>query len=293
MKIIAHRKIFYSISILLVGASLAALAFRGLNFGPDFTGDAVLDGFYANSRPALDDIRKGFDEAKIEVVALESRGDKGIFLRTRFLDETNHQEVLRVLKSKGEFTEQSFVSHGPTVGKQLRRNAIIAILLTLFAIICFIAYAFRQVSRPVSSWIYGLVAIIALGHDLAIPTGLFSWFGYQIDSLYISALLTVLGFSVHDTIVVFDRLRENLRKSAGGSFADIAERSLRETIVRSINTSLTTILALSAVYFFGGATTQPFALALIVGIGVGTYSSIFIATPLLVTIEGWKDKKRS
>ncbi|MSR76187.1 MAG: protein translocase subunit SecF [Candidatus Ryanbacteria bacterium] len=293
MKIIANRKIFYSVSIILVGVSLFALVTRGLNFGPDFTGDAVLDGIYTNSRPALDDIRIGFDEAKIELVALEERGDNGIFLRTRFLDEVNHQEVLRVLKSKGEFTEQSFVSHGPTVGKQLRRNAITAILVTLFAIICFIAYAFRQVSRPVSSWIYGLVAVIALGHDLAVPTGLFAWFGYQIDSLYISALLTVLGFSVHDTIVVFDRLRENLRKSTGGSFADIAERSLRETIVRSINTSMTTILALGAVYFFGGETTQPFALALIVGIAVGTYSSIFIATPLLVTIEGWKNKKRS
>ncbi|MEK7631121.1 MAG: protein translocase subunit SecF [Patescibacteria group bacterium] len=291
MKIIANRKIFYIFSIILVAASLGALVAKGLNFGPDFTGDAVLDGVYANSRPALDDIRKGFDEAQIEVIAFEARGDNGIFLRTRFLDEANHQEVLRVLKSKGEFTEQGFVSHGPTVGKQLRRNAITAIIVTLLAIVCFIAYAFRQVSRPVSSWIYGLVAVVALGHDLAVPTGLFAWFGYQIDSLYISALLTVLGFSVHDTIVVFDRLRENLRKSSGGSFADIAERSLRETIVRSINTSMTTILALSAVYFFGGETTQPFALALIVGIAVGTYSSIFIATPLLVTIEGWKNKK--
>lgn len=276
----------------MVAASFGALAMRGLNFGPDFTGDAVLDGAYANGRPAFDDIRASFSEAQIEIITLESRGDNSIFLRTRFLDEANHQEVLRVLKSKGEFTEQSFISHGPTVGKQLRRNAIIAILVTLFAIICFIAYAFRQVSRPVSSWVYGVVAIIALGHDLAVPTGLFAWFGYQVDSLYISALLTVLGFSVHDTIVVFDRLRENLRKSTGGSFTEVAERSLRETIVRSINTSMTTILALSAVYFFGGESTQPFALALIVGIGVGTYSSIFIATPLLVTIEGWKSKKR-
>ncbi len=293
MKIIAHRKIFYALSAILVGASLAALVIRGLNFGPDFTGDAVLEGSYTNSRPALDDIRKDFEGAQIEVIALEVRGDSGIFFRTRFLDETRHQEVLRVFKSKGEFIEHSFISHGPTVGKQLRRNAIIAIFVTLFAIICFIAYAFRQVSRPVSSWVYGVVAVIALGHDLAVPTGLFAWFGYQIDSLYISALLTVLGFSVHDTIVVFDRLRENLRKSSGGSFTDIAERSLRETIVRSINTSVTTILALGAVYFFGGATTQPFALALIVGIAIGTYSSIFIATPLLVTIEQWKGKKRS
>lgn len=291
MKIIAHRKIFYSISILLVAAALSALVTKGLNFGPDFTGDAVLDGVYTNSRPALDDVRKSFSDARIELVALETRGDNGIFVRTRFLDEANHQEVLRVLQSKGEFVEQSFVSHGPTVGRQLRRNAITAILLTLFAIICFIAYAFRQVSRPVSSWIYGLVAVVALAHDVTIPTGLFAWLGYQIDSLYISALLTVLGFSVHDTIVVFDRLRENLRKASGGSFADIAERSLRETIVRSINTSMTTILALGAVYFFGGETTQPFALALIIGISVGTYSSIFVATPLLVTIERWRAKK--
>ncbi len=291
MKIIANRTFFYSFSIILVVASLLALAINGLNFGPDFTGDAVLEGVYVGARPSLDDMRKSFDGKDIDIIALEEKGQNGVFFRTRFLDEAGHQNILNTFKSKGEFIEQGFVSHGPTVGKQLRRNAVVAILVTLLAIICFIAYAFRQVSRPVSSWIYGVVAVVALGHDLAVPTGLFALLGYQIDSLYISALLTVLGFSVHDTIVVFDRLRENLRKSSGGSFADIAERSLRETIVRSINTSLTTILALSAVYFFGGEATQPFALALIVGIAVGTYSSVFIATPLLVTIEGWKNKK--
>ncbi|MEK7649960.1 MAG: protein translocase subunit SecF [Patescibacteria group bacterium] len=293
MKIISYRSIFYTISLVVVGASLAGLLVNGLNFGPDFTGEATLEGAFSTSRPNLDELRQGLQSANIEVVALQGRGQNDIFLRTRFLDEQSHQEVLRVFNSKGEFTEQSFVSHGPSVGRQLRRNAITAILLTLLAIVCFIAYAFRHVSRPVSSWIYGIIAIVALIHDVAIPTGLFAWLGYQIDSLFISALLTVLGFSVHDTIVVFDRVRENLRRSSGGSFADIAERSLRETFVRSVNTSLTTMLALAAVYFFGGETTKNFSLALLIGIGVGTYSSIFIATPLLVTAERWLHKRSS
>jgi preprotein translocase subunit SecF len=168
--------------------------------------------------------------------------------------------------------------------------------LIILAIVLFIAYAFRKVSEPISSWKYGIVAIIALLHDVIIPTGVFAvlghFKGFEIDTLFITALLVVLGFSVHDTIVVFDRVRENLRHaSAKKPFDQIVGESISQTFTRSINTSLTTLLALVVLYFVGGPSTQHFSLALIIGIIAGTYSSVFIGSPLLVTIWKWQDKK--
>ncbi len=296
MSIVQRRKIFYIFSGLLFVAALLSLAIYGMNFGSDFTGDARFDLVYSDSRPEEADIRQILESANIKVLAITLDGDLGYLIRTPNLTEDDHQRALLALRTKGALTEKTFVSTGPTVGTQLRRNAIIAIAVAIFAIVAYITFAFRKVSRPIASWIYGVIAIVALLHDVIIPTGLFSFFEIEIDSLFVSALLTVLGFSIHDTIVVFDRIRENLRKSTrladgrAGDFEEIVGRSLKETITRSINTSLTTVLALLAVYFFGGATTKNFALALISGIIVGTYSSIFIASPLLVTVERWKRK---
>lgn len=295
MNIVRSRKIFYLISGMFVAASLASLALRGINFGADFTGDARLEIEFREARPAKDAVVKAVADAGGRAAILTEAGERGYIIRTNYLTEEEHTRIVDAIGGLGEFSERGFTSIGPSVGRQLRRNALFAIAIALLAIVFFIAFAFRHVSKPVSSWIYGIVAIIALAHDISIPTGLFSFLQIEIDSLFVSALLTVLGFSIHDTIVVFDRVRENLRKSggappAGGKFEEIVGRSLKETITRSINTSMTTVLALAAIYFFGGATTKDFALALIIGIVVGTYSSICIASPLLVTYNAWREK---
>ena len=188
---------------------------------------------------------------------------------------------------------------GPTVGAQLKTDSIEAIALVLLCILLFIAFAFRKVSKPISSWMYGLMAIVGLCHNVLVTCGFFALLGHltgaQIDTLFVTALLTVLGFSVHDTIVVFDRVRENLRinqeKGRKEDFAETAGRALSQTFTRSINTSLTVLLTLLALYFLGPQSTQIFALTLLVGIIAGTYSSIFLATPLLVEIEVRRRKK--
>jgi preprotein translocase subunit SecF len=193
-------------------------------------------------------------------------------------------------------TETEFNSVGPVLGAEAARKAIVSILLVIAAIVLFIAYAFRKVSEPVSSWKYGLTAIIALVHNIIIPIGLFAilghFKGYEVDTLFVTALLVVLGFSVHDNIVVFDRVRENLHTSGTKkSFDQVVGDSISQTFTRSVNTSLTTLLALVVLYFVGGAATQHFSLALIVGIAAGTYSSIFIGSPLLVTLQKMQVKK--
>lgn len=291
MSIIKYRKFFYLFSGALFALSIASLLIHGLNLGIDFKGDARMDVRFKNEVPPLSDIQGALGNAGITVVSINPDADNRVLIRMNYLTEEAHQKALEALRSKGDIEEKSFISTGPSIGSQLRRNAITAIIFALVAIIVYIAWAFRKVSRPVSSWVYGVIAVVALFHDLMIPTGLFSLLHIEVDSLFVTALLTVLGFSVHDTIVVFDRLRENLRRSGTARFEELAGRSLNETITRSINTSLTTVLSLAAVYFFGGVATQHLALALIVGIIAGTYSSIFIATPLLVTVERWKQGK--
>jgi len=183
-------------------------------------------------------------------------------------------------------TELRFDSIGPSLGKELQRKAFYAIVIVLLAIIAYIAYAFRKVSQPVKSWKYGLAAIIALAHDILIVTGIYTilghFLGYQADSLFITALLTILGFSVHDTIVTLDRIRENLHRHQEETFETVVNRSINETIIRSINTSLTTFFVLLTIFLFGGKNIQSFALTLMLGIIIGTYSSIFIASPLLI-----------
>jgi preprotein translocase subunit SecF len=188
---------------------------------------------------------------------------------------------------------------GPTIGEELRNKAFIALALVLTAILFFIAFAFRKVSQPVSSWMYGLIALLTLGFDVLTPIGFFAFLGYltgaQVDVLFVTAVLTVLGYSVHDTIVVFDRVRENLsinqERGKREPFPETAGRSLNQTFVRSMTTSLTTVLALTALFLLGPDSTRDFSLMLLIGIIAGTYSSIFLATPLLVAVEEWRRKK--
>ena len=189
---------------------------------------------------------------------------------------------------------------GPIIGLELRNKAFIALGLVLVCILLFIAFAFRHVSRPVSSWVYGLIALVTLVHDVIVPVGFYAFLGHfagaQVDTLFVTAVLTVLGFSIHDTIVVFDRVRENLRindeKGRHEPFDNIAGKSLNQTFIRSINTSLTVVLTLVILTVLGPASTRDFALTLLVGIIAGTYSSIFLATPLLTVVAARKKGKK-
>ncbi len=195
-------------------------------------------------------------------------------------------------KQVGEFQETRFDSVGPVVGKELTRNAFYQLILVSLGIVLYLAYAFRRVPRPVTSWRFGWSAIVALIHDLLVVLGVFSLLGHfkgvEIDSMFVTAMLTVLGFSVHDTIVVFDRIRENLKVYAGQSIEFVVNHSIAQTIVRSLNTSLTVLFVLLALLLFGGETIRWFVFALFIGVIVGTYSSIFIASPVLVLWQRWK-----
>jgi preprotein translocase subunit SecF len=217
-------------------------------------------------------------------------------LRFRETDEATHQNVVKTLldealKNKIQFEERRFSSIGPTIGAELKQKSIKAIIIVILGISLYIAWAFRKVSQPINSWRYGVVTLIALFHDLIIPIGLFAYLGHfygvEVGANFIVALLVILGFSVHDTIVVFDRIRENLKRYSQLNFVSLVNQSISETLVRSLNTSLTVLLTLAALYFFGGESLKYFMLALIVGIFSGTYSSIFIAAPLLVTWLGF------
>ncbi|MEK7173880.1 MAG: protein translocase subunit SecF [Patescibacteria group bacterium] len=292
MDYIKLSKISYAVSGALVFASFAALFLWGLPLGIDFIGGSLMELEFADSAPEQSIVHERIAPLELGDVQIQRSGEKGLLLRMRDINEDTHQRMLAVLRAPDtEFTEKQFVSIGPVIGNELTKKALWALLLVLVMIVAYIALVFRHVSRPLSSWKYGIVAIIALVHDVAIPIGLFVFLGkfYQVEisALFVSALLTILGFSVHDTIVVFDRIRENLQKRRGGSFEETINISIHETVARSINTSLTLLLVLLTLFFFGGESTKYFSLALIVGTVVGVYSSIFIASPLLATWHQW------
>jgi preprotein translocase subunit SecF len=232
-------------------------------------------------------------------VLVQPTGDTGYIIKTRDITEAEHLSILSLLATGGQkIEEKSFNSVGPSVGAELTRKAIIAIVLVSLAIICFIAFAFRRVSKPVSSWRYGFIAIVTLLHDVIIPVGMFvvlsHYYGAELDTLFVVAVLTILGLSVSDTIVIFDRIRENLKNATGNvkdKFSEIVGVSVEQSFARSIATSLTVILVLLALFFFGPSTTRYFALMLTTGMFFGTYSSIFLASPLLVWVEELQNKK--
>lgn len=218
-------------------------------------------------------------------------------MRFKEVSQSDRTALINDLKKEvdPDISEMKFESVGPILGKELQQKTATAILISIIAIIIYIAFAFRKVSYPIKSWKYGVIGIIALIHNILITIGVFSLLGgllnVEVDMLFITALLTILGYSINDTIVIYDRIRENLRR-INGNFEDIINTSLNETMRRSINTTITTLLSLIAVFFFGGDTIKMFALALIIGIGVGAYASIFIASPLLVDLHNLENKKK-
>ncbi|MEI7709469.1 MAG: protein translocase subunit SecF [bacterium] len=300
MFVIKYKKIFISISALLVVLSISALFVFGLNVGIDFKGGTLAEVVYTGDRPTQDALKAPLEALNFGSVLLQPTGDKGYIIKSRSLDATEHVALSKVLSQNGnsKVEEKSFDSIGPSVGRELTRKAIVAIILVSFAIICFIAYAFRKVSKPVSSWRYGIIAILTLLHDVAIPVGIFTvlshYYGVEVDTLFVVAVLTILGLSVSDTIVIFDRIRENLKNQHGAKnidFGEIVGRSLDQSYVRSISTSLTVILVLLSLVFYGPVSTKYFALMLTAGMFFGTYSSIFLASPMLVWVQELQDKR--
>lgn len=299
MFIVRNRKIFYTFSGILVILSLFAIIRFGFTVGIDFKGGSLLEIAYTTNRPSVEALTPVLKAQDLGDYSLRPTGDLGYVLRMK--EVTNAQEEIIVqslsIGSTSPLTVKQFTSIGPLLGQESRNKSFLAIGLVLLAIVLFIAFAFRQVSKPVSSWMYGIVAVIGLIHNIIIPTGVFAALGHfrgtEIDTLFVTALLVILGFSVHDTIVVFDRIRENLRHDGGGrkTFAEIVGESISQTFTRSINTSLTVVFPLIVLYFIGSASTQNFVLALLIGVIAGTYSSIFIGSPLLVTIAGWRANK--
>jgi len=300
MFIIKHKKIFLSISATLVGLSILSFFVLGFNVGIDFKGGALVEVVYVDERPTQESLNEIVKPLDLGAVLIQPTGEKGLIIKSRDLSEEEHSALLQTL-SMGKIdalTETNFNSIGPSVGRELTRKAIIAVVLVLLAIICFIAFAFRKVSRPVSSWRYGLIAIVSLIHDVIVPIGLFTifshFYGVELDTLFVVAVLTILGLSVADTIVIFDRIRENLKEEENISktnFQEVVGRSLEQSYMRSIATSLTVILVLLSLFFFGPVTTKYFALMLTAGMFFGTYSSIFLAPPLLVLVEEWQVEK--
>ncbi len=289
--IVENRKIFYAISGIFVAVSVIASALWGLQFGIDFKGGSILEINYS-ALPDLNSVSDSLKPLELNDLKISPLGSNSAVFRFRETDEATHQNIVKILaaeaeKSKIQFEERRFSSIGPTIGAELMQKSIKAIIIVILGISLYIAWAFRKVSQPISSWRYGVVTLIALFHDLIIPVGLFAYlgrfYGIEVGANFIVALLVILGFSVHDTIVVFDRIRENLKRYSQLSFASLVSRSIRETLVRSLNTSLTVLLTLAALYVFGGESLKYFVLALMVGIFSGTYSSIFVAAPLLVT----------
>jgi preprotein translocase subunit SecF len=299
MFIVKHRKIFYSISVVLIGASIFAMAFWGLNLGIDFKGGSILEISYKENKPELNSIKNLLEPLNLDSSVREA-GTDGFLIRMKEISPEQKSLVENeIKKAGGQYELKRFNSIGPVLGKEAGRKSITSIVLVLLAIVLFVTFAFRKVSEPVSSFKYGLITIVALFHDVLVPTGVFAYLGYfagvQVDTLFVTALLVVLGFSVHDTIVVFDRVRENLKNQKDNKtnkpFDEIVGQSIKETFSRSINTSLTTMFSLVVLYILGGEATRYFSLALLIGIITGTYSSVFIASPLLVTVQKWQEKR--
>lgn len=296
LNIIAHAKFWVGVSTLLIAASLVTFFVLKPNLGIDFTGGSLIEVHVQNtSNQALHDELVAIGR---EAVVQSSETDT-YFVRLGLIGEEEHQQILTTLKTQHpDLTENKFDSVGPVIGEQLKKDATVAVVVLLGLIALYIAWAFRRVSEPVPSWKYGVATLFAAFHDVIIPLGVFAilgrTIGYQIDIAFVAAMLTILGYSINDTIVVLDRTRENLARyrHSNKTFGEIVNQSIVETLGRSINTTLSTLLPLIAIFAVGGSTTRPFVLALIIGIISGAYSSIFFASPLLVLWDGWSRKTR-
>ncbi|HMB66066.1 MAG TPA: protein translocase subunit SecF [Patescibacteria group bacterium] len=293
LNIIPKRKIWFSFSAGLMVLAVLFLSLWGLNFGIDFVGGSSMEVRFAKQAPAATEVKEALSDINLDSLIIQPTSGQEMILKFKNTDEEIHQSVLGELKNLnpekyGSVTELQFNSVGPAIGNSLKKKSFYAVILVILAIIAYIAWAFRKVSKPIASWKYGITAVITLVHDCLVVLGVFAvlgqFYGVEITGAFIAAILTVLGYSVNDTIVIFDRIRENLPRSEE-DFAGTINTSINQNITRSINTSLTTMLVLLAILILGGGSIFSFVLALLIGVFIGTYSSIFLASPMLVLWE--------
>lgn len=301
MFVVRYRNIFFAITGIILAVSLGLFFVFGLKIGTDFTGGTLIEASYEGERPSQEALSQSLTQAGLEGFSVRGAGDDSYIVRAESLSNEMRTALPSALAIDGQNPAkiERLTDIGPTIGAELRTKALLALTLVILCIVLYVAFAFRKVAEPISSWAYGVITIATLIHDVIVPLGAFALFGYlwdaPVDVLFVTAILTILGFSVHDTIVVFDRVRENLRINQDvhrkEDFELVVGRSIEQTFVRSINTSVTVLISLGALFFLGPTATQDFALTLIVGIIAGAYSSVVFATPLLVTWERWKAKK--
>ena len=292
MLIVKYRKIFYALSLVLLALSVFAIVRYGLNLGTDFIGGTLLEVKYEEGRPELEELNSAVLDLELGSILIQPTGEQNYTLKLRNISETEKEALFEALTLGGKkaFTQERLSEVGPTLGKELRNKGVVAITLVVLLIILYIAFVFRQVSKHhVKSWKYGVAAIVALTHDIIISAGAMALLGHfsgaEADALFLTALLTILGLSVNDTIVVFDRIRENLHRHPTVKFEEVVGISLRETYIRSINTTVVIVIVLVSLLVWGPASTYYFALILLIGMMVGTYSSIFIASNILISWE--------
>ncbi len=298
LNIIGRKNLYFLISFLVIIPGIVSLFLWGLRLSIDFTGGSRSTLIFPNTvnQQTIDKIENVFSDKNIEVASIR-QDDRRLIVQTKPVNEKQNEEIVKELqKSIETFKQEEFETVGPLVGEETTLNAFYTISIASLLIVLYIAYSFRKVPKPASSWRFGLCAVVALIHDVLVVVGVFSLLGHfahvEIDSLFVTAVLTVIGFSVHDTIVVFDRIRENLRRLVGVPFPQLVNDSILQTLVRSLNTSLTAVLVLLTLLIFGGESTRWFVLALLIGIISGTYSSIFNAAPLLVSWQEWENKRK-
>lgn len=298
-KFIKYTWLWFTISIATMLLGIGAMIYNkatigsALVYGIDFTGGSVMEmKFDKTPGPTMEELYAAINKADPGTVEQITINDQNVYIvqSKDMTEEQLHQVTASVKQGIGEFELLRFNSIGPKIGDKLKSRALMALAIASVAIVLYISYAFRKVPKKVSPWRFGISAIVALIHDVITTIGLFALLRYEVNAFFITALLTVMGFSVHDTIVVFDRIRENLKKQGrDDTFGFIADISLNQTLGRSINTTLSTLFPLIALYFWGASAIHTFVLALILGITVGTYSSIFIASPLLTM---WQERRR-
>ncbi len=294
MFVVKYRKVWFTLSAILLALSFYTIFAYGLRLSIDFTGGAITEVHYDGERPNKESLEGAIETLGLGGFSVLPLAKDAYVVRTRDLTPTDRQNLESTLgRLNSNFTIARQNTVGPIAGAELQSKAVKAVVVAVLLIVLFITFAFRKVSKPVASWKYGLATVIALAHDVVIPTGIFvflgHFYGVEMDLLFVSGLLAILGYSVHDSIVVFDRLRENLKLDLGydthGPFEEIVGKSVSQTFARSINTSVTIFITLFVLYLVGPTVTEHFTLLLIIGIIVGTYSSIFVASPLLVTFS--------
>ena len=292
MNLVKYRNLFFAFSLLIIIPGVIAFWLWGLKLGIDFAGGTLWE---IKGNINAQAVKSLLAQKDAEIASVAQTSQNSVIIRMRETDEQKILDLKNALSdSFGPIEDVSRQTVGPIVSKELTYKAMQAVAISVLAIVAYITWAFRKIPKPTSSVAFGVTTIIALVHDIIIVVGIFAILGHfaqiEVDSLFITALLTVLGFSVHDTIVVFDRIRENLTKHQADSFEQIVNHSILQTLARSLNTSLTVIFVLFALLLFGGQSIKTFVLVLLIGIISGTYSSIFNAAPLLVVWNKFKNR---